>query len=140
VAFDGRRAAYFDPACATSRLQIWDIGTAGPPRLKPVCGPVTVGTVELGQGRARVEVACPARVVQGCVGSVLFSSPRPPHRRHAPFSLPAGQHRWVPLATRLSKRQCRTLAQARTWQMSVSYDSVYGQHLRTVHRRPHVAC
>jgi hypothetical protein len=140
VGFDGQRAAFFDPACSIARLQIWEVGTAPPSRLSPVCGPVTVGSVQMAQGRARAEVGCPARVVQGCVGFVLLRSPRPAHPRHAGFWLQAGQRRWVPLATRLSPQRCRALARTRTWRLRVSFNSVYGQQERTVRRRPAVAC
>ena len=116
AAFDGHRLAFLEMSCMTTRLQIWDVGSAPPDRLPTPCAtPTAAAPGALGRRAASVRLTCPATAAQGCMGTAQLAWP-PIGQRHG-YSLPAGRSARVKLAEGFHTKSCRTLERARRWRI-----------------------
>lgn len=133
-AFDGRRVAFLESSCMTTRLQIWDVGSPRPDQLPARCGvPRPAGAGTMRHRTARVVLACPASEPEGCMGTAGLVAPRPGLARS--FALGPGKKAAFTLATGISARRCRALVRARRWRLSISTPTVYGTATKTVNVR-----
>jgi len=129
-AFDGRRVALLQSSCLTTRLQIWDIGSAPPDSLPARCGVPSTTAGTLRHRTAAVGLTCPATEPEGCMGTAGLVAPRAGRARV--FAIGPGKRKTFTLASRLSARACRALAHARRWRVAISTPTVYGTGTKTV--------
>jgi hypothetical protein len=135
VAFDGRRLAFLETACMTTRLQVWELGAPRPDQLPPRCGaPRPAARASMRHRTARVILACPISEPEGCMGTAGMTAPRAGLAR--PFSIRPGKHASLTLAARIGARRCRALMRARTWRVQLATPIVYGTATRTIAVRP----